>query len=236
MKRKSSRRKHVPTSPAAKALSFAALGSSALMLLMGVPAAVGCGLWIAFILALLIRGARLGSQERTFTNISLLCMILSTFIPIRLVNRSALLAKGETFWGLMLSFAAVLLILMLLGELRYHPEAQEDEQESTGKQTSKVIVSLILAIMLAWMMVESTNICWDFSAPACATGVVTALERHTSRGNVRHEIDVGYDGQTLNFCVSQNEWKSLREGSLVALMKRDGFWGMPWVAPDFPAD
>ena len=128
------------------------------------------------------------------------------------------------WWSILL--AALLLIPLLMAE------KQAADGINRGRFAARVFVVVGTVWMSCAFWLVATNSVFDADVGTSHITTVTQT-RATSRYCY---MDVVWDGRTLDFPVSKEDFSEIAAGDKVLVTEYDGFWGAPYYTWDYPDD
>lgn len=125
----------------------------------------------------------------------------------------------------------LLAILLLIPLLMAEKQAAADINR--GRFAARVFIVVgVLWMTCAFWLVATNSV---FDADVGMSHITTVTQMRTE-GDSCH-MDVVWDGRTLDFPVSKEDFSEIAAGDKVLVTAYDGFWGAPyytWEIPQFP--
>ncbi len=130
-----------------------------------------------------------------------------------------------------LVWRSILLALILL-----IPLLMAEKQAADGIDRGRFAARVFIVVGTVWMSCAfwliATNSVFDADVGMSHISTVTQM-RATSRYCY---MDVVWDGRTLDFPVSKENFSEIAAGDKVLVTEYDGFWGAPYYTWDYPDD
>lgn len=131
-----------------------------------------------------------------------------------------------------LVWRSILLALILLMPLMM-AEKQAADGINRGRFAARVFVVVGVLWMTCAFWLVATNSVFDADVGTSHISTVTQMR---TEGDSCH-MDVVWDGRTLDFPVSKEDFSEIAAGDKVLVTAYDGFWGAPyytWESPQSP--
>ena len=124
----------------------------------------------------------------------------------------------------------LLAILLLIPLLMAEKQAAADIDRGRFAARVFIVVGVLWMTCAFWLV--ATNSAFDADVGTSHITTVTQT-RATSRYCY---MDVVWDGRTLDFPVSKEDFSEIAAGDKVLVTAYDGFWGIPYYTWDYPDD
>lgn len=124
----------------------------------------------------------------------------------------------------------LLAILLLIPLLMAEKQAAADIDRGRFAARVFIVVGVLWMTCAFWLV--ATNSAFDADVGTSHITTVTQT-RATSRYCY---MDVVWDGRTLDFPVSKEDFSEIAAGDKVLVTEYDGFWGIPYYTWDYPDD
>lgn len=130
-----------------------------------------------------------------------------------------------------LVWRSILLALILLIPLLM-AEKQAAADIDRGRFAARVFIVVGVLWMTCAFWLVATNSVFDADVGMSHISTVTQMR---TEGDSCH-MDVVWDGRTLDFPVSKEDFSEIAAGDKVLVTEYDGFWGIPYYTWDYPDD
>lgn len=125
---------------------------------------------------------------------------------------------------------------ILLAILLLIPLLMAEKQAADGIDRSRFAARVFIVVGVLWMTcafwLVATNSVFDADV---GTSHITTVTQTRTEGDSCH-MDVVWDGRTLDFPVSKEDFSEIAAGDKVLVTAYDGFWGAPYYTWDYPDD
>lgn len=125
---------------------------------------------------------------------------------------------------------------ILLAILLLIPLLMAEKQAADGIDRGRFAARVFIVVGTVWMTCAfwliATNSLFDADVGMSHISTVTQMR---TEGDSCH-MDVVWDGRTLDFPVSKENFSEIAAGDKVLVTAYDGFWGAPYYTWDYPDD
>lgn len=152
-------------------------------------------------------------------------MMAAAFLLVGQFGIGMMPNKSPLLWG-----SILLAILLLIPLLMAEKQAAADINRGRFAARVFVVVGTVWMSCAFWLI--ATNSVFDADVGMSHISTVTQT-RATSRYCY---MDVVWDGRTLDFPVSKEDFSAISAGDKVLVTAYDGFWGAPYYTWDYPQE
>lgn len=150
-------------------------------------------------------------------------MMAAAFLLVGQFGIGMMPNKSPLLWG-----SILLAILLLIPLLMAEKQAAADINRGRFAARVFVVVGTVWMSCAFWLI--ATNSVFDADVGTSHISTVTQT-RATSRYCY---MDVVWDGRTLDFLVSKEDFSAISAGDEVLVTEYDGFWGAPYYTWEIP--
>lgn len=150
-------------------------------------------------------------------------MLAASFLLVGQFGIGMMPNKSPLVWRSIL-LAALLLIPLLMAE------KQAADGINRGRFAARVFVVVGTVWMTCAFWLVATNSVFDADVGMSHISTVTQMR---TEGDSCH-MDVVWDGRTLDFQVSKEDFSEIAAGDKVLVTAYDGFWGAPYYTWEIP--
>lgn len=152
-------------------------------------------------------------------------MLAASFLLVGQFGIGMMPDKSPLVW-----WSILLAILLLIPLLMAEKQAADDIDRGRFAARVFIVVGTVWMSCAFWLI--ATNSVFDADVGMSHISTVTQMR---TEGDSCH-MDVVWDGRTLDFPVSKENFSEIAAGDKVLVTEYDGFWGAPYYTWDYPQE
>ena len=153
----------------------------------------------------------------------ILPMLAASFLLVGQFGIGMMPDKSPLVW-----WSILLAILLLIPLLMAEKQAAADINRGRFAARVFIVVGVLWMTCAFWLV--ATNSVFDADVGMSHISTVTQMR---TEGDSCH-MDVVWDGRTLDFPVSKEDFSEIAAGDKVLVTEYDGFWGAPYYTWEIP--